>query len=64
MLPVGLDVAHARFSGQIGLLLQRCGVQMLRQIKIDVLMVLNGTEHVLFADEIILIPKIIKRIIT
>ena len=57
MLSVGLDMAHARLSGQVDLLLQRFHIQMLRQIKIDVFVVFHGIEHVFLADEVILIPK-------
>ena len=57
VLLAGLDVAHARVFGQLDLLFQVPGGEMLRQIEVDVLVVLHGAEHVLLADEVVLIPE-------
>ena len=57
MLSVGFHPGKAYFLGQFDLLLQGCGIQMTGYIKIGVIIVFNGAEHMLFADEIILIPK-------
>ena len=59
MLFMGFDLAQAIVPADFDLMCQRCGIQMIRQIKIYVLMIFNSAQNMLFGDQVVFIPQII-----
>ena len=61
MLLVRLDVAHAGLPREVNFPLQILCRQVIRQINVDILIILDRAQNVLLADEIVLIAQIVER---
>ena len=56
----GVDAAKTVGLGGLDVVLKRRRIKMAFHQEVDVLMVLHSTEHMLFGDEVILIPQIVQ----
>ena len=61
MLLVRLDVANAGLPREVNFPLQILCRQVIRQINVDILIILDRAQNVLLADEIVLIAQIVER---
>ena len=57
MLLVGLYCGKYNFTGQVDMLFQFLCAKIIAEQEIDIFVVFNRTEHMLFVYEIVLIPK-------
>ena len=61
MLAAGLDLVQTRLAGQLDLVAQRLGIQMLRHIKVDVFVLLRGVDNMGLGGDVVLLAEMVER---